>query len=254
MPLRSCSRGWPWCRVFLLELAVLLTLPAVSRAQPHALVVSVADATNGHPLQGADVRLVGSARTARTDWIGEARFFNLPTSRQQVQVRMLGYAAAELEIPIFGDSSGAIFMLQPVALSLDKVDVTAARPDLRFAEFDLHRRMGIARVLTDSALTKEGTHSIGVVLVSHFPGLTLASVESSARDSIVGTHPNGLLFSMSPTCPVAIYIDGVRARDGLERIRTDELHGVEYYDIAAAPVQYRQLGSVCKVLLFWTKP
>jgi len=235
-------------------LAVLVTLPIVSRAQSHALVVSVADASNGRPLEGADVRLVGSSRTARTDWIGEARFFNLPVSRQHVQVRMLGYAAAELEIPIFGDSSAAIFMLEPVALRLDKVDVTAARPDARFAEFDLHRRMGIARVLTDSALAKEGTNPIAVVLVSHFPGLTLATVESSSRDSIVGTHPNGLLFSPSPTCPVAIYIDGVRAADGLEGIRTEELHGVEYYDIAAAPVQYRRLGSACKVLLFWTKP
>ena len=167
---------------------------------------------------------------------------------------MLGYAAAELEIPIFGDSSGAIFLLERVAHPLDKVDVTAARPDTRFAEFDLHRRMGIARVLTDSALAKERSNPIAFVLIGHFPGLTIATVESSSRDSIVATQPTGLLFSMAQTCPVAMYIDGVRSLDGLEGIRTEELHGVEYYDITAAPVQYRRLGPACKVLLFWTKP
>jgi hypothetical protein len=244
MPVRSM--GW--------AVAAILALSAASHAQSHALVVSVADVSNGHPLEGADVRLVGASKAARTDWIGEARFFNLPVSRQRVQVRMLGYAAAELEIPISGDSSGAIFMLEPVALPLDKVDVKAERPDARFAEFDLHRRFGTGRYLTDSVLAKEGTRPISFVLISHFPGLTPATVESSGRDSIVATQHGGLLFSMAQTCAVAVYLDGIRWTDGLEGIRTEELHGVEYYDITTAPIQYRRPGAACKVLLFWTKP
>lgn len=63
-----------------------------------------------------------------------------------------------------------------------------------------------------------------------------------------------LLFSVMPTCPIAIYLDGVRDPDGLEGIRTEELRGVEYYSIESAPPQYRRLGKACKVLLFWTKP
>jgi hypothetical protein len=165
----------------------ITVVPAAARAQSHALVVSVVDASDNRPIEGADVRLTNSSRAARTDWIGEARFVDLPVSRQHVQVRMVGY---------------------PIA----------------------------------------------VVLIGHFPGLTIATVESSMRDSIVATQPTGLLFSMAPTCPVAIYIDGIRSPDGLEGIRTEELHGVEYYDITAAPVQYRRLGPACKVLLFWTKP
>src|SRR2546429_207887 len=96
-------------------LALLAANSISALAQRHALVVSVADVADGRPLSGADVRLVGTSRAGRTDWIGEARFFDLPARRQRVQVRMLGYAPAELEIPIAGDSSGAIFMLEAVA-------------------------------------------------------------------------------------------------------------------------------------------
>src|SRR5262249_23714779 len=161
-----------------------------------------------------EVRLPSTGRTARTDWIGEARFLKLPVSRQRVQVRMLGYAPAELEIPISGDSSAAIFMLDAVAERLEKVDVKAARPDRRFEEFDLHSRMGIARILTDSALAREGTRPISFVLISHFPGLMPKTVEASGRDSVVATSHSGLLNDVLPTCPVAVYIDGIWSPDG----------------------------------------
>src|SRR5947208_2379730 len=135
------------CTIASATLALLGANSALAHGQHHALVVSVADIADGRPLAGADVHLVGTSRTGRTDWIGEARFLDLPALKQHVQVRMLGYAPAELEIPITGDSSGAIFMLEAVAHPLDQVDVTARKVDQRFAEFELHRRIGIGRFL-----------------------------------------------------------------------------------------------------------
>lgn len=108
--------------------------------------------------------------------------------------------------------------------------------------------------MDQAALERAGTAPISFVLMSHFPGLTFATVESSIRDSLVAVMHPGLLFSVMPTCPIAMYLDGVWDPDGLEGIRTEELRGVEYYSIESAPPQYRRLGKACKVLLFWTKP
>ena len=63
-------------------------------------------------------------------------------------------------------------------------------------------------------------------------------------------------------CPVDIYVDGHRLIDHLEAIATRDIGGVELYDFALAPAEYRMAASLgkdraraaCKVLLIWTKP
>jgi hypothetical protein len=145
-------------------------------------------------------------------------------------------------------------MLEHLNPLLDTVHISAFRVPERLREFEIHRRMGIARIISDSILAREGTRDVGFVLMTRFPGLRLVPViDAPGRDSLVAAMAPGLLFSPADGCPVLLYLDGFRLFNGLESVRTQDLAGIEYYDITSAPPQYRRPGAACKVLLFWSR-
>jgi hypothetical protein len=252
-------------------------LGAVSSAPVASiLVVSVADAKTGQPLEGAQVRLPEIGRTARANWIGEARFSDLATGKYQVQVRHLGYAGSEITIAVSGDSVGAVFMLERIA-ALDTVKVEAAKNPSRFAqpfraeEFDARRRMGIGHFLTDSILAKEADHELAHTLSIHLPAIRVERAAMPGHWTIVGMGVTPIMStpqkrqpdsSALGLCPVDIYVDGMfqsgaEASGGLARqlpeMMPRDIAGVELYNIGEAPAAYRRLGNACKVLLIWTK-
>ena len=142
--------------------------------------------------------------------------------------------------------------------------------------------MGIGRFMTDSALRDDRSQSMQWVLASRFPGIQV-------RDhGIEAMEPSGFLGDMS--CPVLIYVDGIKVSDvsrekaiqqsiqrlatggsgakatlvpqpetphreifPLDNLRPDSLAGVEVYSRTTAPVQYKPLGTYCKVVLLWTR-
>jgi hypothetical protein len=124
------------------------------------VVVGVADARNGAPLAGAEVVFPDLRRLAVTDWMGEARFPNVPRGEHRVRVRKLGYAPSEITVRVTGDSVGPMFFLEPTTPRLDTVRVIARRgPPLPFGApeaFGVRRQMGIGRFLTDVDLAPEG--------------------------------------------------------------------------------------------------
>ena len=241
------------------------------------LVVSVADAKSGKPLEGAQVRLPEIGRTARANWIGEARFNDLATGKYQVQVRHLGYAGSEITIAVSGDTVGAVFMLERIA-ALDTVRVEAATNPSRFAspsraeEFDARRRMGIGHFLTDSILAKEADHDLAHALSIHLPSIRVERAKEPGHWTIVGMGTTGIMSKqgrgLSPDsqalglCPVDIYLDGVfqsgdDANGGMARqlpeIMPRDVAGIELYNKGEAPPAYRRLGNACKVLLIWSR-
>jgi hypothetical protein len=217
------------------------------------LVVSVADAGTGRPIKDAQIRLPQIGRLQRTDWIGEAKFASLANGAQSVQVRALGYAPSDVTVMVTGDTVGAVFMLERLS-ALDTVRVTMPALDRRLAEFEMHKRLGFARILDDSALAPMGNRDIAIVLETRFPGLRLFfDPQMPGKDSIVAAQYTGILFTPMNGCPVLLYLDGFLVQDGLTSIRTQDLAGIEYYDITSAPPQYRRPGQACKVLLFWSK-
>src|ERR1041385_2674135 len=70
------------------------------------LIVSVGDNATGAFISDAQVRLPSEGRVARTQWNGEARFSGLANGRYRIQVRAIGYAPSDIDMPINGDSAG----------------------------------------------------------------------------------------------------------------------------------------------------
>ncbi len=234
-------------------MATVCVASAAGKAPVSVLVVSVAESGTGRPITDAQIRLPQIGRLRRTDWLGEAKFGGLASGRQTVQVRAIGFAPSDVTVMVSGDTVGAVFMLERLS-ALDTVRVTMPALDRRLAEFEMHKRMGIARILDDSALARLGNRDIALVLETRFPGLRLFfDPQAPGKDSIVAAQYSGVLFTPMNGCPVVLYLDGFLVQDGLTSIRTQDLAGIEYYDIASAPPQYRRAGLGCKVVLFWSK-
>ena len=243
------------------------------------LIVSVGDAGTGAFIADADVTLPAMRRSARTRWDGEARFASLTSGRYRVQVRAIGYAPGDIEVQLTGDSMGVHFQLERASVALDTMRIVDRSTEIRMAEFESRRRMGIGRFLTDSMIREDRSQSLQWLLATRFPGIKVR------EHGIESMQPSGL--SGDNSCPVLIYMDGHKITDvdrepmklptsgagggrggsivapsggskrreitPLDVIRPDSIAGIELYSRTTAPVQYKPLGNYCKVILIWTR-
>ncbi len=258
-------------------------LPCAAAAQGSSvLVVGVSDVTNGAPLSNADVTLPDIGREARTDWIGEARFAALSSGTYRVRVHLIGYALADLTLPVRGDSAGVHVALEPAARILDAVTVSA-RPVLDVMnEFEARRRRGTGRFLAADQLEQERGQDFALVAAQHFLGLQVIVGRGGQRQLASGkgscgtdtsfevlagavrrapveaagdAQPTvqGSCFSAHP-CHVKLFLDNLPlAEADIGIVKTEDLYGVEYYSNGEAPPRYRVPGAACGVMLLWSK-
>lgn len=232
--------------------------PTMLAAQRTILVVNVGEAQTGAFVADAQVRIPELGRLWRTNWQGEARIPALPPGDYHIQVRRLGYAPSEVVMRISRDTASAFFTLERATTHLDTVRVLAqgsTAVSAQVQQFYTDRRLGIARILTDSMLAKAKMQSLAVVFASHFHvrllpdpdngGWTVANPISIGHRTTLGRGGG------QATSACDVWLDGARYFDALEKIHPDELLGVEYFDDVNAPAQYRN-GGAC-VLLLWSK-
>ncbi|HUQ83339.1 MAG TPA: carboxypeptidase regulatory-like domain-containing protein [Gemmatimonadaceae bacterium] len=259
-------------------------------AQRSTLSVGVADAQTGAPIAGAEVLLPDQKRLARTDSLGQARVPGIPFGDHRVRVRLLGYAPGDAEIKFAGDTTGVVFRLEKSAQALGAIDVNAAGLPRGLKDFEMRRKQGLGRFMTESDLAPNANKDFMVLASTQFPGLTMrtdesglvhlastrsqcggaeASVASTKRGvdriggkpgmrSQLGTREGfedtgaGTCATEKP-CLLQVYLDDIDLGEtdaGL--VRTWDLSGAEYYSGNTVPARYRR-GSACGVMLLWSK-
>ena len=233
-------------------IAAVIAFPAArtlgAQGGSSTLVAGVADAETGQPLEGAEVLLVRLGRLGRANVMGEATISGVPRGLQRVRVRRLGYAPAEIDLAVSGDTTGAVFRLQRVATQLGEVNVEAQWVPPNIRDFEARRRQAIGRFLTDSILDHDRDRDFSLVAMTRFPGL-MTVPDSSGRPLLSSRRTAGLSL-----CPVQVYLDGVNlGREYGDWVRTWDLAAVEYYTGMQVPVRYRTGAYGCGVLLLWSK-
>jgi TonB-dependent Receptor Plug Domain len=238
----------------ILLLVLACAFPLSARAQSTTtFIADVADAATGQPLADADVILMDLHRIAHTNWLGEVRLTGIDSGAHRVRVRKFGYVPADLELPFRGDSVGDVFMLSAMPVGLDPVKVTASIAPAYLRPFAERLAKGIGHFLTEDDLAVAPIQNVPMLISTRFPGIRLER-DTDGSEVLVSTR--GFMSHMHVSaCPISVYLDGVPTgqTDAWNFVRTWDLAGVEYYDQADTPAQYQAEGTMCGVLLLWSR-
>jgi hypothetical protein len=191
-------------------------------------------------------------RLGRANALGEAVIRDVPQGPQRMRVRRLGYAPAELDVAVVGDTSGAVFRLQKSAIQLGAVNIEAQALPARMKDYETRKKMGIGRFLTDVDLEKDRDRDFQLALTTRFPGLKTL-IDNEGHRVLASTRDHLGMNGVSP-CYTTIYLDdSMLERADADMIRTWDLAAVEYFSGDQVPARYRTKEYSCGVLLLWSK-
>ena len=244
----------------LLPLALLAaahSAAAQGRAPRSLLVVRVVD-EQGSPLMGARVTVGGVDRGATTGGSGEAMVEAIPRGLRLVEVRRQGYAPERVAADFTpGDTVRREVKMTPDAVELEGLTVTSWGRSVRLRNngfYDRQRR-GLGSFITRDQIERLPAYHTTDIF-RYMRGF--AVVPSKARDIVVATRGPGGFGSCLPQ----VYVDGNRMfvhseddqANALETVPPENVEAIEAYQGAATiPAEYNMTGSVCGVLLIWTR-
>src|SRR6185369_15687854 len=105
-----------------------------------ATLTGIVRSTVGTPVASAEVRVRGTAAEGRTDDRGAFTLGGLPSGTQQLEVRRIGYAAAEVPIALHSGTTTTRDVVLRRIVSLDSMVIVASRP--KYPDFFAHQSMG----------------------------------------------------------------------------------------------------------------
>lgn len=190
----------------LLASALLLTGATSASAQTATGTVtgSVVERQSGRPIEGVQVRVVGTQRGAQTDQAGQFRLIAVPAGAVSISAQRIGYGASTRVVAVTAGGTATVsFSLAPSATTLEQVTVTAT------GQSERARQNGAATSTIDSsAITKAAISTFSDALSSRVPGVVvqLAAGETGAGSRIRIRGSNSISLSNDPL----LVIDGIR--------------------------------------------
>ena len=221
------------------------------------------------PIAGAEVVIASASLSARSDSTGRYRISDVPLGVHVITVRHIAHTALTTQLT-FGHAETVerdFLLTRHRAVALDTIEVEA-KPLVR--EFEERRRLGNGHFITRAQLEEREGRKMSDVL-SQVPGLRVTrglvgrAWISSGRERISINRESQLTrferqLGARPGCYAHVYLDGTRVYGGREplfdinSISPVEIEAIEYYSgLAQVPAQYNRPGSVCGVLVIWTR-
>jgi hypothetical protein len=237
------------------------------RTQRTASVSGTVTDTSGSRVASANVQIVGTSYTVRANLFGEFHITGLPPGHMRVAAELVGYRPVRTEIQLgLGEAlqlPDTALRMTPVATELDPVTVEADRPvstrrDL--SEFERRRATTTGSFTTREEFMKIEPQETTDVLrrmrgirVRAGTGFLMPWIITSSRGARTGDP------TMGGECFPIVFIDrqyvgstGTIVVDNVVPI--DEIEAIEFYaSVAGLPPEFNRQGSVCGVLVFWTR-
>ena len=244
------SRGFR--RILLGALSLAFAVPAWAQTGTGIITGRVTDRANQRPIEGVQVRVLGSQRGAQSDATGQYRIAGVPEGATQIIAQRIGYGASPRTVTVTsGQTTTADFTLGVSATQLDQVIVTAT------GETQRKRETGNAISSIDtSAITLAATTNFSSVLAARAPGVSVVNAGGTtgggSRIRIRGS--NSISLSNDPL----LIIDGIRADNSsssnslgvggqspsrFNDINPDEIESIEIIKGPAAAALYGTAAS-----------
>ena len=220
-------------------------------AKGTARVTGVVVDKTGKPLSGARIMLQGGGATAISRPNGEFILDSLPSGTQAIEVRKLGYAAADVPVELSANEPARkTVTLGDFVPTLEVMRVEAARDKALSKVGYLERKQsGMGFFMDDKAINKEAMSFSDVMRVA--PGLRISPTGDGRTYVITDSR------SASNGC-VNFYVDGtlwqtLQPGDIDQYVRPNELVAVEVYHGSQTPPQFSPPGqSGCAAIVAWT--
>ena len=203
---------------------------------------------DGAPLEGAQVYLVGTTRSAKVDYKGNFRLGGLPAGTQTVEVRLLSYQPRRYTVNLAPQKEAHLAaVLGQRAQVLDPVVITGKETS-GIPGFDERAKNGQGTYFTQKQIQDANSNAI-TDLFRRVPGMTVLSVDNQYL--VVSTRA-------SATCKSAQwYVDGApydpMGENIDEMFRPTEVQAIEVYSSAVTtPIEYQGGRAACGTILIWT--
>lgn len=260
-----------------LTLLALLLLPRAAAAQSTAILegLILADSTEA-PLADAEITLPTLGRTARSDSSGFFRLDGLPPGTHLIRVRRFGYAPIDARFAFApAERLQRDFLLTPVPVALDDVEVTGAPTprDPRMATFERRRATGLGHFITRDVIEKRENSKLGSIL-QMAPGGRIIQARHGGSAWMVGGRGTVSLGGVSyvdsmsrqkgapPGCYAAVFLDGLPVYRGLQGEILFDLNSLSptliqamevYGGGAQIPSELNATGRTCGAVVIWTR-
>lgn len=209
---------------------------------------------NGRLLAGADVGIAGGPQT-HTDQRGAWTLVAVPAGTRMLEVRALGYYPGREPVDVVPGAAPVRVELSTMQAVLDTVRINATRLTTRqLTEFDLRRRSGAGRFLTQAdierrrpAFTSDLFRSLAGVRFDR----TSIGIDSIGAPGIM------MRGAVADWCSPALYIDGhymvgLTTEDLDSWVQPSEITGIEVYSGATAPPEFQPGRFGCGAIVIWT--
>jgi Carboxypeptidase regulatory-like domain/TonB-dependent Receptor Plug Domain len=206
--------------------------------------------SEGTPVPGARIRVIGTDLSTVADARGDYRLAGVPTLTQKLDVRMLGYTPIELPFEL-GDGGAALVnvVLVPIPLEpLEVVERTALTPGLM--GFEERAARGPGTFFTREAILRMHARQFTDIL-RRVPGLQVRqmsgygnlNIQTRGSNCQVLFYMNGTAFPLPNDVPINQYVS------------PDEVVGVEVYSGSSEiPAEFNSSKqSRCGVIVIWTR-
>ncbi len=200
---------------------VELTIGRIAHADAASFVGTVVDSA-GKPIAIADVSLPDLSKSTVTDAAGEFRIDAVPTGKQHVLVRRIGYRAIDTSLAFAADRAVRRRFELVRAVTLDSVVVTESVVDKIMWTFEENRRVGLGHFLTRADLAKLENGPSTASVLETIPGLGVERskmegrswIKSSRGIRLVQPDPNSHNLGATSACYSQVYVDNVLAYNG----------------------------------------
>jgi len=196
---------------------------------------------NGNPVAGAQVKLLGTVASMRSDDKGAYAFNDLPAGTQELEVRQFGFGIARGPVDLRNNQRTRLDVQLEKVASLTAVNVVASRTS-QYPEFEARRKEAIGGRFLDEAQIRKLNLNTVTDYVNVLPGFRAVHERWGATR----------FFSIrDPDCQPVVLVDDQPIASLTDLPTPTMLGALEVYTTTAgAPPSHR---SPCGTLIFWTK-